>query len=65
MFFSTIIFEILLNQRVNTFIFVFVKKRIEVNINIFVVSFYNNETKFFNTILTVCTKARTLRQSRV
>ena len=67
MFFSIIIFEILLNRRVNAFVLVFVEKRVE--INIFVARFCDdetstNETKFFNIVLTICTKKRTSRRSR-
>ena len=44
MFFSIIILEILLNQRINAFIFAFVEKRVEINVNVFVVSFCDNKT---------------------
>ena len=71
MFFLIIIFDILLNRRINVFVFTFVEKRVEINIdiNVFVISFYNNEiltnaTMFFNIILTLYIKTRTLRRNR-
>ena len=58
MFFSIVIFEMLLNRQINVFIF-----------DIFVVNFCddeitNDETTLFNTILTIYTKTRTSRRNR-
>ena len=60
MFFSIVILDVLLNRRVNAFVFVSIEKR--VNVELFAIVSIN-EKKSFNVVLTICTKTRTLRRN--